>query len=121
MVDTGIFATTTEVQYKAGANASATANTEAYINSFMAQAESEINVLCEYNFSDTYTSLNADVKGLLKQAASNRAAMYVINYDWSGFPSMVEVQGRLDLLDNAFFNCINLLKEKIKQDFIKTA
>ena len=63
MADTGIFATTEEVQRKAGANASSTSNTEAYINDFMTQAESEINCITRHNWSDDYSGLNADVKG----------------------------------------------------------
>ena len=39
MADTGIFATTAEVQRKVGANASTTANVEAFINQYMTEAE----------------------------------------------------------------------------------
>ena len=81
MADTGIFATTAEVQRKVGENASATSNVEAYINDFMTQAESYINAVTRHNWSDDYSGLNADVKGLLKEAASNIAACYVILFD----------------------------------------
>ena len=37
MADTGIFATTAEVQRKVNANASSTSNVEAYINQFMTE------------------------------------------------------------------------------------
>lgn len=115
MADTGIFATTTEVQYKVGANANTTANSEAYINSFIAQAESFINVLTKTNYSDTYAGLNADVKMLLKEAASNLAAMYVINYDLSGFPSRYEAETRLDVLRDAAERALGLLMDKDSQ------
>ena len=98
MADTGIFATTAEVQYKAGANASATANVELYINSFMTQAESEINVATRKNWSDSYSSLNTDVKGILKEAASNLAAIYVIQFDMSGFTSRGEAESMITIL-----------------------
>ena len=39
MADTGVFATTAEVSRKAGANASATSNAEAYINQYMAEVK----------------------------------------------------------------------------------
>lgn len=120
MADTGIFATTAEVQYKAGANCSTTANSETYINSFMAQAESYINAVTKINYSDTYTSLNADKKAILKECASNLAAMYVIQYDMSGM-ALAEAQTRLDVLWSRADKCLSLLKEKQYTDFISAA
>ena len=76
MVDTGIFATTAEVERKAGANASATSKAEAYVNDYMTQAESVINTMCRYNFSDNYATLNADTKNILKEVASNHDVCY---------------------------------------------
>ena len=43
MADTGIFATTAEVQRKVGANASSTANVEAYINDFMTPPKGKLS------------------------------------------------------------------------------
>lgn len=122
MADTGIFATTAEVGRKVGANASATSNAEAYINDFMTQVESRINVESEYNWSDAYSGLNVDVKGILKEAASNLAAMYVIQYDMSGFTSLAEAQTMLSVLDSNYQDCIKLLREKDKNSiFIQEA
>lgn len=121
MVDTGVFATTAEVQRKVGANASATSNTEAYINDFMTQVESEINAISGYNWSDAYSGLNVDVKGLLKLAASSRAAMYVIQYDMSGYTSLEEAQTMLDFLYDDFQKAIKMLEDKKQVDFIQGA
>jgi len=121
MADTGIFATTAEVQRKAGANASATANVEAYINDFMTQAESVINVQSGYNFSDAYSGLNADVKGILKLAASNLAAMYVIQFDMGSFNSRIEAETMLDVLRDGFVKAMEQLREVVKRDFIINA
>lgn len=121
MADTGIFATTAEVQRKAGANASTTSNVEAYINDFMTQAESEINVATKYNWSDNYASLNIDVKGILKEAASNLAAIYVIQYDMSGFSSRTEAETMLDVLRDGYLRAISLLRDHIAQDFMNDA
>ena len=118
MADEGIFATTAEVQRKVGENASATANAEAYINQFMAEAESYINAATGVNWSDVYSTINADNKEILKQAASAYSAMMVINYDLSGFPTALEAQTRLDVLDSTFKNAMKILKEKYTQDFI---
>lgn len=119
MSDTGIFCTTAEVQYKAGANASTTANVETYINNFVTQAESRINVESQYNWSDVYSTLNVDVKGILKEAASNLAAMYVINYDMSGFTNLAEAQTMLDVLFNNYQSCIEQLRQLNQKKFIQ--
>lgn len=118
MVDTGIFATTAEVSRKAGENADATANLEAYINQFMTEAESFINVATKINWSDTYTTLNADVKGILKEAASNLAAIYVILFNMAGFTSRSEAETMINVLYSRAMDCIDILKEN--QDFVIT-
>ncbi len=121
MADTGIFATTAEVQYKSGLNANSTANAETYINNFMTQAESRINAESGYNWSDVYSTLNVDVKGILKEAASNLAAIYVINYDVDAWNSST-VANKLNILYTAYQDCIKLLREKDKAGiFIREA
>jgi hypothetical protein len=121
MVDTGIFATTAEVQYKAGANASAVSKAEAYVNSYMTQAESIINAMCRYNFSDNYSTLNADVKGILKEVASDLAAIYVIQYDMSGFTSRTEAEDMINILRDGALRGLSILRDKKVQDFINGA
>ncbi len=121
MADEGIFATTAEVSRKAGANASSTSNAEAYINHFMTEAESQINVETKYNWSDAYAGLDVDVKGILKRAASNLAAMDVINYDHSGFTSRQEVLNMLNVLINAYNHAISELKKVQDRDFMLNA
>jgi hypothetical protein len=122
MADTGIFATTAEVQYKAGANCSATSNTETYINSFMTQVESFINASTKYNWSDAYGILNVDKKGLLKEAASNLAAIYVINFDMStNSISRIEFEDRINVLYRRAMDCIKILNDSKVEDFVKAA
>ena len=113
-----IFATTAEVARKAGANASATAVAAAYVDDFMTQAESEINCITRANWSDDYAALNVDVKGLLKQAASNLAAIYVINYDMSGFSSRTEAENMVNILRDGYLRCVSLLRDKKVKDFM---
>ena len=121
MADTGIFATTAEVQRKAGANASTTSNTEAYINDYMTQAESLINATCRYNFSDNYSTLNVDVKNILKEVASNLAAIYVIQYDMSGFTSRVEAEDMINILRDAALRGLSILRDQKVVTFINGA
>ncbi len=121
MVDTGIFATTAEVERKAGAGASATSKAEAYVNDYMTQVESLINSVCRFNFSDAYAALNADVKGILKEVASDLAAIYVIQYDMSGYTSRVEAEDMVNILRDAALRGLSLLRDKKVQVFINGA
>lgn len=120
MADEGIFCTTAEVVRKAGANASATSSAEAYTNDFVAQAESLINADVGYNFSDTYATLNADVRDILKMAASAKAAMLVISYDMSGFTNR-EAETILDILTNEYDRVIKILRDQRKRGFVQNA
>lgn len=121
MVDSGIFATTAEVSRKAGTNASSTSNVEAYINDFMTQVESYINTVTRHNWSDAYSGLNADVKGLLKLAASNLAAIYVIQFDMSGFTSLAEAESMITILRDQATLALSLLRDQKVQVFLNGA
>ena len=115
---TGIFCTVTEVQHKAGANASSVSNVEAFIDDFTAQAESEINVATQFNWSDAYGSLDEDNRDILKEAASNLAAIYVINYDMSGYTTTEEAVNMMLTLRDGYLRCVAILREKVSQDFL---
>ncbi len=119
--DTGIFCTTEEVVWKAGLGANTAVATAAPINNFVTQAESTINALIRYNFSDAYGALNTDVKGILKEVASNLAAIYVIQYDLSGYTSRIEAEDMINVLRDAALRGLSLLRDKKTQDFITGA
>jgi len=121
MADTGIFATTAEVIRKAGANASSVSAVEAYINDYMTQVEAFINSWTRINYSDTYSALNVDVKGLLKEAASNLAAIYVIEYDMSGFTSRSEAESMITILRDRAMAALSILRDKKTTDFVDNA
>lgn len=118
MADEGIFCTTAEVERKAGANCSAVSKAQAYTNDYVAQAESLINTICRFNFSDSYTTLNVDTRDLLKEIASNLAAIYVISYDMSGFTSRIEAEDMINILRDAALRGLSLLRDKKHSDFL---
>jgi hypothetical protein len=121
MVDTGIFATTAEIVRKAGVGASSTATAEAYTNDFITQAESYINARTLFNWSDNYASLNVDVKGILKEAGSSLAAIYVINYDMGGFSSRQEALIMINMLWARVEECCKLLEKEANRTFVQEA
>ena len=118
MADTGIFCTNGDVEHKAGANASAVSKAEGYTNDYIMMVESVINATCRYNFSDDYAALNVDVKGILRDVASNLAAIYVIMYDMSGFASRIEAEDMINVLRDAALRGLSILRDKKVQDFI---
>jgi len=121
MADTGVFATTAEVERKAGSGASATSKAEAYVNDYMTQVESLINCVTRFNWSDAYSGLNADTKGILKEVASNLAAIYVIQYDMSGYTSRVAAEDSVNILRDAALRGLALLRDKRVETFINGA
>lgn len=118
MVDSGIFCTGTEVGYKAGSGKSAVSSAEAYTNYYISLAESYINSVCRYNFSDNYSTLNIDTKKILNDAASNLAAIYVILYDMSGYATRIDAEDIINVCLDRADKAIAVLKDKKVQDFI---
>lgn len=121
MAPTGIFATAAECASKAGENVDVTGWIEANINQWCSEAESYINVLTGYNFSDNYATLNADVKKILTEACSNLTAIYGISYNMAGFTSRIEAETMLNILWARFSSCINVLLDDNKVEFMKGA
>jgi len=121
MADTGIFATTAEVERKCGAKVSTVSKAEAYVNDYMTQAESLINTITRFNWSDAYSGLNADTKGILKEVSSNLAAIYAIQYDMSGFTSRIEAEDMINILRDAALRGLSVLRDKKAKEFIDTA
>ena len=68
-----------------------------------------------------YASLNVDVKGILKETASNLAAIYVITYDMGGYTSRVEAEDMINVLRDAALRNLALLRDKKTKDFMSGA
>lgn len=112
MAHTGIFATSDEILTKAGENVDATGSTEARINALCLQAESKINAVSRYNWSDAYSTLNADVRGLLSEAESNLVAIYLIQFNMAGYTTRVEAEDMITILKVAYNEAIRLLEDQ---------
>jgi len=118
MAHEGIFATLAEITLKVGENVDATGFVEANINAVCKQVESLINCMCRYNFSDAYAGLNADVKGLLSEVASNLVAIYFITYNMEGYTTRTEAEDMINVLRDGAIRGLSLLKDKKVQDFM---
>lgn len=123
MADTGIYATTAQIQAKAGAGQNVTLSAEGYTNVYIAEAENYINIVTRHIWAATtaaFALLDAGTRNLLKEAASNIAASYVIATDMSGYTSRFEAQLMLDFYRDRTNECIKLLLEKTHVNFIAT-
>jgi len=120
MADTGIYATTVQIQNKAGSGANVVARAEAVTNDFIAQAESVINVICRKVFAATsgaFAALPSGTRYILTDATSNLAAIYVINYSMS-LIGRGEAEDRIVVLRDGFLRDISILRDKKLQNFI---
>lgn len=120
MAHTGIFATSDEILVKAGENYD-NSITEARINALCLQVESHINCVCRYNFSDQYASLNADVKGILSEVASNLVAIYIISFNMVGYTTRYEAESMVNILRDAALRGLAILRDKKTQEFMLDA
>lgn len=120
MAHEGIFATSDEVLVKAGENYD-TSVTEARINDLCAQSESYINAVCKYNFSDNYSSLNADIKRILSDWSSCLVAMAIISYNLGSYNSKAEAQTMLNYLSYRAEQCEKLLRDQDIINYVKRA
>ena len=112
MAHTGIFATSDEILVKAGENVDSTGTTEARINALSLQAESYINLISRYNWSDNYATINADVRGILSEAESNLVAIYLISFNMAGYTTRVEAEDMVNILKVRFNECMVLLSDQ---------
>jgi hypothetical protein len=115
------YALATEMVYKAGANVSSTASAAAYTLAFGLMAEAQINVASGFDWSAWYTSYSATyphVAQVLVDAATNLGAIYIINYDMSGFTNIQEAVSRINTLYAVYKDEVAMLREEMKKDYI---
>lgn len=108
----------TYVLRKAGANVNNNISGTTYTDDFILQAESFVNNVTRYNWNDAFSGLDEDTKSTLREAVSNLAAIYMINYDMSGFTSRSEAETMINVLKSRADECIAVLIDKRVQTFI---
>ena len=115
MADFGIWTKNVDIQAKAGTKANATAKAVAATDVYVLEVEAMINAVTRHNWSDEFGTLNANVSGLLKLAGSNLCAIYVIQWDMSGFTSRIEAEDMVNILrDQALFALSLLADQEVK-------
>ena len=120
MADVGIFTKSADIVARAGTNANATPKAVAVTDVYVLNVEALINSLTRYNWSDAVTAgLNADVQGILTEASACLCAIYVIQWDMSGFTSRVEAEDMINILRDRALFAISILRDKKVQKFIQ--
>ena len=109
-----------------GVNSNLTAGTvlvgsDFVVDTWIVQAESTINAVTRYNWTDAYGSLNNDGKKILESTAAELAAIKCITYDMSGYTSRVEAEDMINVYRDSAIRTMSLLKDKKKEDFIRKA
>lgn len=120
MTEAGTLCINADVEKKAGASASSTADAEAYTNVYIKMAEGFICAQSRYDWVTNYASLSTIGKEFLRDLCSSLAALYVVNYDMSGYTSRTEAQVMLDVNYTMVVDGINLIRDDAFKDFIKT-
>jgi len=115
-----IMTTEAEIEQKSGANVNVAFDTTMMTASNL-RAESFVNVMTRYNWSDQYASLNADVKGVLSDVCSSLVAIEAISYDMSGYTTRGEAESMITILRDNAIRGIQALKGIKNQTFMLNA
>ena len=107
---------------KAGENADATAIASgAILEQFSNEAEAYINAVSRHDWIANFSTIATNTKTLLGEACSNLGGIYVIQYNMSGFSTIVEAEDMVNILWARLDKVINLLKDQKVVDFINGA
>ena len=120
MVGTYVMTTETDVISKLGDGVSADF-TDAMKTAASLRADSRVNSLCRFNFSDNYAALNVDVKYILSDVISSFIAIEGIAYDMNGYTDLAEGESKINILRDSMLRGLSLLRDKKTQDFINGA
>ena len=124
MAFTGITATEAEIDQRIGSGAD-TNYTDVMKTAALLAAESTLNAICRYNYSDKYTTLNVDVKYIITEVTASLVAIEGIKYNMLGLAgaafSRIEAEDRVNILRDAILRNLSILRDKKTQDFINGA
>ena len=122
MTDDGIFTKNADIQARCGTGANATAKAIAATDVYVLNIESYINCITRFNWSDAFTAgLNVDVQGILTEVGACLCAIYVIQWDMSGFSTRFEAEDMINVLYQRAMDGLNLLKEQSVKTFMDKA
>ena len=122
MADFGIYTKNADILARCGANANVTAKATAATDIYVLNVEAFINCATRYNWSDAVTAgLNADVEGILTETGACLCAIYVIQWDMSGYTTRTAAENMVNILRDTVLRNLSILRDKKTQKFIREA
>ena len=120
MVPTTVFASEAEIKFKAGAGVSTAGSTDDVITQLAKEVEAFVNNLTRTNFSTLFSTLDADVTGMLGEIESNYCAYFMIAYDIGAYNSQREAENLMNTCWARFVQLIGLIKNQETVTFMKS-
>lgn len=103
--------------WKAGANFSGDISND-MTNNWISGAESIMNTATRFNWSDSFSSLDDDVKNILNSTVENLVAIDMITYDMSGYSSRGEAESMITVLRDSILRNFSILRDIKSQTFL---
>lgn len=118
MAFTGITATEAQIDQKAGKNVS-TAFTDTMKTQALLMAESVLNAMTRFNWSDWYAGTpNVDVKYIVTDTTASMVAIDGIRYDMEQYITISEAESMISILTTSIARNISILRNIQGQTFI---
>ena len=80
--------------------------------------QSIINTASRYNWTATFDSLTTATSGLLSDAAASLIGIDGVSFDFSGYPSRIVAEDKINILRDAALRDISILRDKKTQTFL---
>lgn len=119
MVITSVFATGDEIKFKAGSGVSTGGSTDDVITQLAKECEAFVNNLTRTNFSTLFSTLDADVTGMLTEIETNYCAFFMIAYDMSGYSSIRAAEDLGNACWARYVQLIGLIKNQETVTYMK--
>lgn len=114
----GTLCTVGEAVNKAGSGASSTATNALLVGEFIQQSESRLGVLTKKDWVTDYSGLSSNKKYILNDCVSDMAAIYIANYDDSGYSSGLEYERKIAILKAEVREMVRELKDLELQELM---
>lgn len=111
------FITSGSAVYKAGANMALTIP-EAAWTEWISGSMSTINCVARNNWSDSFATLNDDVKNILVDISSSLVAINAIQFDMSGYTSRIEAEDMVNIQRDTALRGLSIIRGQKVVDFI---
>ncbi|MEK0337698.1 MAG: hypothetical protein QQN41_09735 [Nitrosopumilus sp.] len=112
-----IMTTEAEIQQKSGANVNVAFDTTKMTAANL-RAESIINAITRYNWSDNFGAANVDVKQIFSEFCSSFVAIEAITYDMQGYTSRIEAEDMINVLRDGMLRVLSIIRDQKVQTFI---